>query len=68
MTNTKIDSMYEFALANGASGAKVVGAGGGGFLMTYSNNPKNLSEEMSKSGIRELEFSFDRAGTRELLS
>lgn len=68
MTNAKIDSMYDFALANGASGAKVVGAGGGGFLMTYSNNPKSLREEMSKSGIRELEFSFDRAGTRELLS
>ena len=66
MTNPLIDHLYETAIANGAAGAKVVGAGGGGFLMTYSETPEKLSAAMRKLEVRELEFKFDLEGTREV--
>jgi D-glycero-alpha-D-manno-heptose-7-phosphate kinase len=66
MSSKNIDDLYEFALRNGAAGGKIVGAGGGGFLMTYSENPQRLSEAMKKNNIRELKFGFDILGTTEI--
>ena len=42
MTNKKIDEVYDIALRNGAIGGKLVGAGGGGFLLFLANDPKKL--------------------------
>ena len=44
ITNQKIDDLYNFGLKNGALGGKLLGAGGGGFLMFYSNKPNQLIE------------------------
>ena len=63
ITNSDIDYCYDVALKNGAIGGKVVGAGGGGFLLFVTNDRKRLSMAMYSLGLRELEFSFDYEGT-----
>lgn len=67
MTNTLVDDCYEIALLNGAIGGKLVGAGGGGFLMFYASNPIKLRETMMRQGLRELEFEFDYNGTQQVV-
>ena len=42
MTNDKIDEWYQIGLQNGAIGGKLVGAGGGGFLMFYAKDKQKL--------------------------
>ena len=64
MTNTKIDKWYNAGLKNGAIGGKIVGAGGGGFLMFYAKNKKNLRYQMLKEGLEEVLFNFDFEGTK----
>lgn len=66
MSNRYIDDVYEFGINNGALGGKVVGAGGGGFLLFYSNKPENLRHEMKKKELRELRFSFEFEGTKNI--
>lgn len=66
MSNEVIDDLYEFAMKNGAVGGKVVGAGGGGFLLFYSNQPKKLREAMKKKGYIDTRFSFDFDGTKTI--
>ena len=48
MTNPEINKIYNLALKNGALGGKLVGAGGGGFLMFYSNDKEKLRSIMKK--------------------
>jgi D-glycero-alpha-D-manno-heptose-7-phosphate kinase len=67
MSNNYIDTIYEYGLKNGAIGGKLVGAGGGGFLLFYSNKPENVRHAMKKRGVMELRFSFDYEGTKNLL-
>ena len=62
MTNSKIDSLYQSALANGARGGKLVGAGGGGFLLLYADRPGQLRTYMQSLGVREVKFKFEMAG------
>ena len=50
MSNPQIDDWYELALANGAVGGKLVGAGGGGFLMFIAEDKKRLREAMHGAG------------------
>ena len=64
MTNTKIDKWYNAGLKNGAIGGKIVGAGGGGFLMFYAKNKKKLRYQMLKEGLEEVLFNFDFEGTK----
>jgi D-glycero-alpha-D-manno-heptose-7-phosphate kinase len=64
MSNPKIDEWYELALKNGALGGKMIGAGGGGFLMFYTEDKTRLRHEMLNAGLREVRFSFDLLGTR----
>ena len=68
MSNEFIDSAYALALKSGAVGGKLVGAGGGGFLMFYANDKDKLRSEMVKIGLEEVRFQFDFEGTKVILS
>jgi D-glycero-alpha-D-manno-heptose-7-phosphate kinase len=59
-----IDEHYEAALANGALGAKLVGAGGGGYMLCYSHDTERLDAAMTARGLMEVPFHFDPEGTR----
>jgi D-glycero-alpha-D-manno-heptose-7-phosphate kinase len=65
MSSDKIDKHYDLALKNGAIGGKLVGAGGGGFLLFYcENNKQKLREAMVEQGLKELSFRFDTEGCK----
>lgn len=64
MSNGKIDEWYELARANGALGGKLIGAGGGGFLMFYAEDKVRLRRVMREAGLHEVRFRFDFEGTR----
>jgi D-glycero-alpha-D-manno-heptose-7-phosphate kinase len=64
MSNGDIDRWYELARANGALGGKLIGAGGGGFLMFYAEDKARLRRAMSETGLREVRFRFDFEGTK----
>lgn len=64
MSNQDIDTWYETALKNGAIGGKVVGAGGGGFLMFMAHDATKLRSAMKKSGLQEVRFKFDFEGAK----
>jgi D-glycero-alpha-D-manno-heptose-7-phosphate kinase len=68
MSNPRIDEWYELGMRNGAVGGKLVGAGGGGFLMFYASDRSRLRDAMSKAGLEEVRFSFDFEGTKVVLS
>ena len=68
MSNPKIDEWYELGRSNGAIGGKLVGAGGGGFLMFYVEDHRRLRAAMSKIGLEEVRFRFDFEGTKVLFS
>jgi D-glycero-alpha-D-manno-heptose-7-phosphate kinase len=67
MSNSQIDEWYETARANGAIGGKLVGAGGGGFLMFYAEDRARLRSSMKQAGLDEVRFAFDFEGTKVLL-
>ena len=64
MSNSHINEWYEYALYHGALGGKLIGAGGGGFLLFYCKDKIALREAMSKIGLQEVRFNFDMQGTR----
>lgn len=68
MSNEFIDNAYKIALKSGAIGGKLVGAGGGGFLMFYSHDKDKLRAAMSKLNLEEIRFKFDFEGTKVILS
>ena len=68
MSNPQIDEWYELARQNGALGGKLVGAGGGGFLLFYAENHRQLRAAMAKAGLEEVRFRFDFEGTKVLFS
>ena len=51
-------------MKNGALGGKLIGAGGGGFLMFYAEDKVSLRRAMQKTGLREVRFRFENQGTR----
>jgi D-glycero-alpha-D-manno-heptose-7-phosphate kinase len=63
MSNPTIDEWYSRARANGALGGKLIGAGGGGFLMFYTEDKTRLRHAMREAGLREVRFRFDFEGT-----
>jgi len=67
ISNEVIDDWYDLARANGAIGGKLVGAGGGGFLLFYSNEPMRLRGAMTDVGLSEVRFGFDHDGSIVLL-
>ncbi len=68
MSNSHIDEWYELGLKSGAIGGKLVGAGGGGFLLFYSEDHRRLRAAMGKVGLEEVRFRFDFEGTKVLLA
>jgi D-glycero-alpha-D-manno-heptose-7-phosphate kinase len=66
MSNSCINEWYELARRNGALGGKLIGAGGGGFLMFYTEDKTRLRHAMRESGLREVRIRFDFAGTTVL--
>jgi D-glycero-alpha-D-manno-heptose-7-phosphate kinase len=68
MSNPKINEWYDLALANGALGGKLIGAGGGGFLMFYSEDKAKLRRAMQQAGLKEVRFRFDFEGTKLVIS
>jgi D-glycero-alpha-D-manno-heptose-7-phosphate kinase len=68
MSNPKINEWYDLAMANGALGGKLIGAGGGGFLMFYAEDKAKLRDAMRRAGLKEVRFRFDFEGTKLLIS
>ena len=68
MSNPKIDEWYELGMKNGAVGGKLVGAGGGGFLMFYAGDRQKLRLAMARAGLEEVRFRFDFEGTKIVLN
>ena len=66
ISNPRIDHWYEVARSNGALGGKLIGAGGGGFLMFLAADPTRLRRALAEEGLSELRFTFDFQGTRIL--
>ncbi|MBV9999037.1 MAG: galactokinase [Verrucomicrobia bacterium] len=64
MSNQHINEWYDHALANGALGGKLIGAGGGGFLMFYTEDKSRLRHAMREKGLTEVRFRFDFEGTK----
>jgi D-glycero-alpha-D-manno-heptose-7-phosphate kinase len=68
MSNSKIDEWYELGIKNGAVGGKLVGAGGGGFLMFMAHDRNKLRQAMTDAGLEEVRFKFDFEGTKVVMS
>lgn len=68
MSNRDIDAWYELGMHNGAVGGKLVGAGGGGFLMFYASDRNRLRRAMAAAGLEEVRFRFDFEGTKVVMS
>jgi D-glycero-alpha-D-manno-heptose-7-phosphate kinase len=66
MSNSQIDGWYNLALKNGAIGGKLIGAGGGGFLMFYAEDKVRLRHALREAGLPEVRFHFDFEGTKVL--
>jgi D-glycero-alpha-D-manno-heptose-7-phosphate kinase len=68
MSQAIIDEWYELGLQNGAIGGKLVGAGGGGFLMFYAEEHNRLRQAMARAGLEEVRFRFDFEGSKVMFS
>lgn len=68
ISNPNIDKWYTLAMSNGAIGGKLVGAGGGGFLMFYAADRRRLRQTMAEAGLEEVRFRFEFEGTKVVLS
>jgi D-glycero-alpha-D-manno-heptose-7-phosphate kinase len=67
MTSPEFDKIYDAALANGALGGKISGAGGGGFFTFYvPKDHRKFREAMKSFGLREMRYRFDFEGSKVL--
>ncbi|HOM71419.1 MAG TPA: GHMP kinase, partial [Armatimonadota bacterium] len=64
ITNPEIDNLYEVARKHGAIGGKILGAGGGGYLLFYCDFRKKhiIAQKLEECGGQVVEFGFDSAG------
>jgi D-glycero-alpha-D-manno-heptose-7-phosphate kinase len=67
MSNDHVDQWYDIGMKNGAIGGKLVGAGGGGFLMFYTEERMRLRHAMTEIGLTEVRFRFDFEGSKVLV-
>ena len=56
MSNKKIDYLYNVAISSGALGGKLIGAGGGGFLMFYAENISPIEKKFLHLGFKKMNF------------
>lgn len=68
MSNPKINDWYDIAMQNGAIGGKLVGAGGGGFLMFMADDRNKLRNALIGAGMEEVRFKFDFEGSKTLIT
>lgn len=66
-SNAEIDAAYTLALRSGALGGKLIGAGGGGFLLFYAEDKARLRSALAATALREVRFRFDFQGTRVVI-
>ena len=64
ISNPKVDTLYESAMQAGARGGKLLGAGGGGFLLFYVEPEKQEAVRKAMTGLQEVEFHVTRYGSR----
>jgi D-glycero-alpha-D-manno-heptose-7-phosphate kinase len=66
ITNPGIDKLYDIARENGALGGKLLGAGGGGYLLLFCEFDKRhiVAEKLDKAGGQLVEFGFEKAGVQ----
>ena len=67
MSNDRINHWYELARSNGAIGGKLIGAGGGGFLMFLCQEGSRVRHVLTEEGLDEVRFRFDFEGTKVIL-
>src|ERR1700753_3879416 len=67
MSNSQIDQWYDLGINAGAGGGKLIGAGGGGFLMFYAEEKLRLRHAMREAGLTEVRFHMDFEGTKVLV-
>ena len=63
MSNERINRWYQVGMDSGAVGGKLVGAGGGGFLLFYAADRLALRQAMAREGLTEVRFTFDHDGS-----
>jgi D-glycero-alpha-D-manno-heptose-7-phosphate kinase len=70
ISTPRIDKLYSLGLQNGALGGKITGAGGGGFLLFYCENPQQAAvrEAMRREGVHEMAFGFDAQGAQAIVN
>jgi D-glycero-alpha-D-manno-heptose-7-phosphate kinase len=70
ISNSRIDSLYELARDRGASGGKITGAGGGGFLLLFCDPPSQdrVRQALAAEGLKEMTFNFDFHGAQVLVN
>ncbi len=67
MSSGRIDEWYDLAMKNGALGGKLIGAGGGGFLMFLADDKRHLRKVLREAGMEDVPFRFDNLGTQVVL-
>jgi D-glycero-alpha-D-manno-heptose-7-phosphate kinase len=67
MSNVQINQWYDLAMSHGALGGKLIGAGGGGFLMFYAEDKAALRHALREQSLTEVRFRFDFEGTKALV-
>ena len=67
MSNPDIDRWYNLAMENGALGGKLIGAGGGGFLLFYAHDKTRLRHAVGQAGLKEVRFRFEFEGTKVVI-
>ncbi len=68
ITNQKIDDLYEFSLKHGALGGKILGAGGGGFMLLYLPKNKIINFKKKLKNTTIIPFNFSESGSEILLN
>ena len=68
ITNQKIDDLYNFSLKHGALGGKILGAGGGGFMLLYIPKSKIINFKRKLKNMTVIPFNFSTTGSEILLN
>jgi D-glycero-alpha-D-manno-heptose-7-phosphate kinase len=67
ISSDAINDWYKLAMANGALGGKLIGAGGGGFLLFFAEDRIRLRRTLRGAGLQEVRFRFDFEGTKVVI-